>query len=368
MSVEDDEAPGECRATCVCVVQEGFRTNRAITAICEKCLGTNPYLRMSREVNGEECKLCTRPFTVFKWAAERHEGMRKTVICLTCSRQRNCCQSCLLDLTYGIPIQLRDSALKLSGLGSGAVVDYAEPKNEMTKLYVANNEDKFKRVGGANITGDAQKAQEVLTKLAMVVNSTAKPKKKDTLGHTSTSSRLDKVDVSKIVAKLPFNGSLSPPQDGAITSFFVFGLDESLPEYKLADVFEQFGELRSIKVQHSSKCGFVTFKSRTAAESFAEHYCKPGEASGKPGTIVVDNIPVRVCWGRERPMGSNSVEKAKIGVIVGKFLKKLARDEVKAASPAQGVRKGAASGAGAGSSTARDTTGTYQAASKNYEL
>lgn len=48
------------------------------------------------------CKMCDRPYTVFKWRPGRGEGMRQTQVCQTCSKIKNLCQTCILDLQFGM--------------------------------------------------------------------------------------------------------------------------------------------------------------------------------------------------------------------------------------------------------------------------
>jgi pre-mRNA-splicing factor RBM22/SLT11 len=74
--------------------------------LCQTCLGDNPYLRMTKEKYGKECKICTRPFTVFRWCPGAKMRFKKTEVCQTCAKLKNVCQTCLLDLEYGLPVQV----------------------------------------------------------------------------------------------------------------------------------------------------------------------------------------------------------------------------------------------------------------------
>jgi pre-mRNA-splicing factor RBM22/SLT11 len=69
--------------------------------LCEKCLGDTPYVRMQKHPFGGNCKMCDRPFTIFKWRPGRGEGYRKTEVCQVCAKIKNLCQTCILDLQFG---------------------------------------------------------------------------------------------------------------------------------------------------------------------------------------------------------------------------------------------------------------------------
>src|SRR5690349_5875173 len=57
---------------------------------------------------------------------------KKTEICQTCSKVKNVCQTCLLDLEFGLPVQVRDTALGLED---------NTPRSEVNKEYFAQNMD-----------------------------------------------------------------------------------------------------------------------------------------------------------------------------------------------------------------------------------
>ena len=50
--------------------------------LCQGCLGDG-FIRMIHEPFGGACKMCTRPFTIFKWRAGRE--YKKTEVCFIVS-------------------------------------------------------------------------------------------------------------------------------------------------------------------------------------------------------------------------------------------------------------------------------------------
>ena len=47
-----------------------------------------------------------RPFTVFRWCPGAKMRFKKTEVCQTSAKVKNACQTCILDLEYGLPIQV----------------------------------------------------------------------------------------------------------------------------------------------------------------------------------------------------------------------------------------------------------------------
>ena len=69
---------------------------------------------------------------------------KTTVICQTCAKIKNVCQTCLLDLEYGLPTQVRDTALALQN---------EAPTSDVNREYYAQNmEGKVCRVSAQGIS------------------------------------------------------------------------------------------------------------------------------------------------------------------------------------------------------------------------
>ena len=270
-----------------------------VPAVCENCLGSNPYVRMIREKFGAECKLCTRPFTMFRWLPEKGAKYKRTSICLTCARQRNCCQSCLMDLTYGLPIALRDAALKMVGDGTTSV---HENSNAVTKRLLQS------------LATSMPYYKQQLRQAAASSPASRLVKEKESAD--GKSNQAIAVEVSKLASKLPLNGTAKPPSDQTIISLFIMGIEEDLPDYLIKEHFSQFGKVTSVVCVHRAKCAFVNFADRKSAENAALKGSNP-EGSGK---LVIKGCKLRLAWAKPRSLGTTNAEHTRLGQIIRKAM------------------------------------------------
>ena len=80
--------------------------------LCETCLGPNPYVRMTKLPYGYKlCKISNLPFQAFKWKAGPGGRYKETMVSFAVASERNICQTCLLDMKYGLPVGVRDTLL-----------------------------------------------------------------------------------------------------------------------------------------------------------------------------------------------------------------------------------------------------------------
>ena len=80
--------------------------------VCETCLGPNPYVRMVKMPPGDKmCKISGRGFQSFRWRAGPGGRWKETMVEYTVAKDKNICQACLVDMTYGVPVGVRDALL-----------------------------------------------------------------------------------------------------------------------------------------------------------------------------------------------------------------------------------------------------------------
>ncbi|KAK4117801.1 hypothetical protein N656DRAFT_774024 [Canariomyces notabilis] len=304
-------------------------------SVCENCLPSNPYVKMLKEDYGAECKLCTRPFTVFSWSGDgrAHGRKRRTNICLTCARLKNACQCCIMDLQFGLPIVIRDKALELIAPG---------PQSEINREYFAQNNERAIEEGRAGVEEyekSDEKARELLRRLAQSKPYFRKGREVDSEGNVVPSSgsgsgsatggnpavgaglggvgpiRTRDSRAAAAAGARPGGGARRgplgasapppgpkdwlPPADRNIMSLFVTGIEDDLPEHKIRDFFKVFGKIRSLVVSHMTHCAFVNYETREGAEKAAAE-CK--------GRAVIAGCPLRIRWSVPKPIGTMDKE------------------------------------------------------------
>ncbi|KZL83691.1 rna recognition domain-containing protein [Colletotrichum incanum] len=301
-------------------------------SVCENCLPENPYVKMLKEDYGAECKLCTRPFTVFSWSADRAHGRKKrTNICLTCARLKNCCQACMLDLSFGLPIVVRDAALKMVAPG---------PSSDINREYFAQNNERAIEEGRAGVEEyekTDEKARELLRRLAASkpyfrkgrpvegpddeVQTSSSPggglggnpavgagvggpgpiRTRDSRAAAAAGARPGRSKQAfPSAAQLPPGPQdWMPPADKNIMSLFVTGVEDDLPEHKIREFFKAHGKIKSLVCSHMSHCAFVNYETREAAEK---------AAAACQGRAVIAGCPLRVRWGVPKAIGTMDKE------------------------------------------------------------
>ncbi|KAL4735433.1 Pre-mRNA-splicing factor slt11 [Aspergillus similis] len=293
-------------------------------SVCENCLPENPYVQMLKEDYGAECKICTRPFTIFRWKADRTARTKRTNICLTCARLKNCCQCCMLDLSFGLPIVVRDAALKMVAPG---------PQSSINREYYAQGHEKEIEEGRGAVEEyekTDEKARELLRRLANSEPYYRKPRQLEAPEEDGEAERPSDAPVVRsrygngpgpvrtsesrrgtplpgrgrggVRGGRPFPGTaqlppseadILPPADPNITSLFVTGVEDDLPEHAIRSFFVQFGQLRSLVCSHRAHCAFINYATRESAEAAAKH-CQ--------GKAVVQGCPLRVRWGKPKAL------------------------------------------------------------------
>lgn len=230
----------------------------------------------------------------------------------------------MLDLSFGLPITIRDAALKMIAPG---------PQSSINREYYAQEHEKEIEEGrGATEAYEKtdEKAMELLKRLARsepyakrrrveedeesgamralpapeglqhgnTPGGTPGPvRTRDTRGRGGMrggrgGGRGGRVFPS--TAQLPPSEvDWLPPNDRNIKSLFVVGVEDDLPEYMIREFFAAFGTLQSVVCSHRAHCAYINYVSRQDAEKAAES-CH--------GRAIVAGCPLRVTWGRPKQL------------------------------------------------------------------
>ena len=243
--------------------------------ICNTCLGENPYLRMLKGTMGKECRISGRPFNSFRWQGA-HNKWKETVVAPEVAREKNCCQSCLNDLEYGVPFHVRDHLLDALG------TDMA-PESAVNKEFWWANKRQKQEDGGASEGFDTYgKLRDNVDKLrafaALDPGPIVRPRRETPL----TPEEQERLRQRRLLEQ-------KPPDDPSITSLFVGSVPPNVTKRDLMPYMMAYGELRDLVMDPNKLCAYVTFQRRTDAENA----CK-----ALYGNLTVKNTRLRVMWAR----------------------------------------------------------------------
>ncbi|ETN75999.1 histidine--tRNA ligase [Necator americanus] len=267
--------------------------------LCQTCLGSNPYLRMMKDKFGKECKICERPFTNFRWQPGKGARYKNTELCQTCAKVKNVCQTCMFDLEYGLPVQVRDAALQIA--------DNIPRQGANRDFYLQNveralaNTDGTTPIGALANVGESS-GTEMLKRLARTapyykrnaphicsfyVKGECKRGEECPYRHEKPSDPDDPLSTQnirdryygsndpvaeKIMNRAKAMPALEPPADTTITTLYVGNLGPAgqITQKDLNDYFYQFGDIRSLRLLDAKSCAFIQFTTREACEMAAE--------------------------------------------------------------------------------------------------
>lgn len=305
--------------------------------ICDVCLGDSDDIRMTKTKHGAQCKICTLPFTIYHFKPHKRDAnLTRTLICTRCSKQRNTCQCCMLDMTWHIPVQLRDQLISM--LTKDSSNNTEEAKNDMMKRFLALKDVKL---GGARITSDPEELNNLMTKLQDILHNKESPPAALTAPSEITNTKNDKfksVDISHLLRKIPLNESFC--KESATKSFFLYNIDPSIPEWKVSSAIAQVINTKewqdptstSLIINHKAKCGGIRFKNENLSSKFVDEvlgtksnsFIKTAKGLQR-GILKIDHFQVfLVPWKSGFSAGSfgnNTNENIKLSLSLDKLIR-----------------------------------------------
>ena len=147
------------------VKSDGKKTNweeSEFPVVCSQCLGPSKYIKMMKTNFDRACRVCDRPFTVFRWRPAIRERFRKTEICQVCAKTKTVCQCCINDINTGVPLHERDSMIPLEN-------KFGAPKDIVNRDYWAHvqaekvdeERDKEKKLKADKITAREAESKSI---------------------------------------------------------------------------------------------------------------------------------------------------------------------------------------------------------------
>lgn len=226
----------------------------------------------------------------------------------------------MLDLSFGLPITVRDAALKMIAPGPqstinreyyaqehekeleegrGAVEAYEKTDEKARDLLrrLANSEPYYKKQRRLEAAGEEPEQQPKERAQSSYGNHTPGPIRTSDSRKSANAQRGGRPGPGgtrvATAARPPQPEDWLPPIDPNITSLFVTGVEDDLPEHAIRTFFTPFGQIRSIVCSHRAHCAFINYATREGAEAAAAH-CQ--------GKAAIQGCPLRIKWGKPKPL------------------------------------------------------------------
>ncbi len=228
----------------------------------------------------------------------------------------------MLDLSFGLPIVVRDAALKMVAPG---------PQSDINRQFYAQEHEKEIEEGRGALEAynkTDEKARDLLKRLAQSEPYYKKQRRieaeseesgqkalpapggggssegghipgpirtRDSRGGARGGMRPGRGGRMGGPSAEPSPQDWLPPSDPNVASLFVTGVEDDLPEHDIRVHFAQYGKLRSLVCSHRAHCAYVNYVKRADAETAAETL---------KGKVVIKGCPMKVTWGKPKQLDS----------------------------------------------------------------
>jgi pre-mRNA-splicing factor RBM22/SLT11 len=284
---------------------------------CTKCLGEGKFLRMLKRFLGAECRICTRPFTVFRWTLQHQSArQKKTEICSTCAKINNCCQVCVHDLQFDLPLELRNKLL-----GDQKVELLMSEGNKEIFAHLANEQLDALQLPYAQLDAFLKKRAEAETGLLAVEPEGPQIDAVDDEAEVLVDpTNIRKYVVDRYAHLNAGQREMARAIDGAqkvvggsddirtVSIWFVEEREVGIVQKKVEDIFEE-----PFTVEWRDNEALLTFESKSAAERFIRIF---------DGKFVIRGKMLNVDWHVEYRSLPQKLVQGFFGLVTDKFLPK----------------------------------------------
>lgn len=230
-----------------------------------------------------QCRVSDVPFTSFRWQGAMRRW-RETIVCATVAREKNCCQSCLADLEYGVPYHVRDHVM-------AAIGEDTAPRSDVNSQYHwANKKQKMLdeqiNAGGHDTYEKLVDNADKLRNLAAL--DTGPVEWTQLRNGPLSAEEQERLRLRKAAEK-------RPPSDPSIKTLFVAGVPPSLGRKELMPYFLAYGPVHELSVNPQKLSAVVTFHDRAAAEK---------AVAAMHNNLTIGKTRLRVQWARRKASSS----------------------------------------------------------------